>query len=442
MSIAPVATPAFSANHPRGQVSGKLVTAVQLIALGVTIATWTLSASADRTAVSSAVLRRPWPLESLPEIPPPKPVPSLYDDPAMVSDEQLAAVLKKLIPRFSQSQLRPNLIEHALRTWGSEIRFGADDTISGPELATFLTDSAKHLQSWNHRVTPLLVDTGLGVHVRFSEDAAGSVHHDHALAALTESGLPLEAPVFTTSRALQLRDVLQEALRDFRPDERETEWSAMAFTLWLASPEITSWHTAEGRLVTLDLLARRLIRSHKRGGVCLGTHRIYTLMLMLRLNAEHSGKLLQPDTVIATEAYLADIRDRITASQWPDGSWNSNWVDGADCFKLTDAQEKASKRVIATGHHLEWLALAPEHLHPPRSQVLKAAEWLVQNVSQTPQQEIDQNFTFYSHVGKALALWRGTSPAEFWSRWVTLHPEDARLEPLAPPANSKPAADH
>lgn len=199
MSIAPVATPVFSANRPRGQVSGKLVTAVQLIALGVTIATWTLSASADRTAVSSAVLRRPWPLESLPEIPPPKPVPSLYDDPAMVSDEQLAAVLKKLIPRFSQSQLRPNLIEHALRTWGSEIRFGADDTISGPELATFLTDSAKHLQSWNHRVTPLLVDTGLGVHVRFSEDAAGSVHHDHALAALTESGLPLEAPVFTTS---------------------------------------------------------------------------------------------------------------------------------------------------------------------------------------------------------------------------------------------------
>jgi len=442
MSIAPVATPAFSATRPRRQVSGKLVTAVQLIALGVTVAAWTLSASADRTAVSSAVLRRPWPLESLPEIPPPRPVPSLYDEPSVVSDEQLAAVLKKLIPRFSQSQLRPNLIEHALRTWGSEIRFGAEDTISGPELATFLTDSAKHLQSWNHRVTPLLVDTGLGVHVRFSEDAAGSVHHDHALAALTESGLPLEAPVFTTARALQLRDVLQEALRDFRPDERETEWSAMAFTLWLASPEITSWHTAQGRLVTLDLLARRLIRSHKRGGVCLGTHRIYTLMLMLRLNHEHSGKLLQPDTVTAAETYLADIRDRITASQWPDGSWNSNWVDGAACFKLSDPQEKASKRVIATGHHLEWLALAPEHLHPPRSQVLKAAEWLVQNVSQTPQHEIDQNFTFYSHVGKALALWRKTSPAEFWTRWITLHPEAATLEPLAPPTNSKPPADH
>lgn len=422
----------LSATRPRRAVSGRFVGVVQVIVLGITVAAWTLSAAEDRTAVASAVLRRPWPLEKLPEIAAPRPVASLYDDPAIVSDEQLAGVLKKLIPRFSQSQLRPNLIEHALRTWGSEIRFSGEDTISGPDLAAFLTDTAKHLQSWNHRVTPLLVDTGLGVHVRFSEDAAGSVHHDHALAALTEAGLPLGTPVFTTARALQLRDVLQEALRDFRPDERETEWSAMAFTLWLAEPRITSWHNAQGRLVTLDLLARRLIRSHKRGGVCLGTHRIYTLMLMLRLNEEHGGKLLEAETAAAAEAYLADIRDRITASQWPDGSWNSNWVDGADCFRLTDSQEKASKRVIATGHHLEWLALAPERLHPPREQVLKAASWLVQNVSQTPQEEIDRNFTFYSHVGKALALWRKTSPAEFWNRWTALHPEDARLEPRTP----------
>lgn len=431
-----------SAPRPHRGVSATVFATVQLLVVGITATAWALSAAADRTAVTAALLRRPWPLETLPEIPPPRPVPSLYDDPAIVSDEQLAAVLKKLIPRFSQSQLRPNLIEHALRTWGSEIQFNADDTISGPDLAAFLTDSAKHLQSWNHRVTPLLVDTGLGVHVRFSEDAAGSVHHDHALAALTEAGLPLSTPVFTTVRALQLRDVLQEALRDYRPDERETEWSAMAFTLWLAGPEITSWHTAQGRLVTLDLLARRLIRSHKRGGVCLGTHRIYTLMLMLRLNDEHSGKLLHPDTVTAAEAWLADIRDRITASQWPDGSWNSNWVDGSDCFRLTDPQEKPSKRVIATGHHLEWLALAPEHLHPPRQQVLQAAEWLVQNVAQTPQQEIDQNFTFYSHVGKALALWRKTSPAEFWTRWISQHPEDARLEPRAPAQGSVNATDH
>jgi hypothetical protein len=66
----------------------------------------------------------------------------------------------------------------------------------------------------------------------------------------------------------------------------------------------------------------------------------------------------------------------------------------------------------------------------------------VQNVAQTPQQEIDQNFTFYSHVGKALALWRKTSPAEFWTRWISQHPEDARLEPQAPAQGAGNAADH
>ena len=419
-------------------ISPKLLCSIQLLSLTIAAASWSFSSAEDRTAVKSAVLKQPWPLESLPDIPPPKPVPSLYDDPSLVSDEQLAAVLKKLIPRFSQTQLRPNLIEHALRTWGSQIQFQGEDTIQGADLANFLTDSARHLQSWNHRAQPLLVDTGLGVHVRFSEDAAGSVHHDHALAALTEAQLPLSAPVFTTARSLQLRDILQEALRDFRPDERETEWSALAFALWLAQPEITTWHNAQGRTITLDLLARRIIRSHKRGGVCLGTHRAYTLILMLRLNTDHNGKLLQNETVAAAEQYLADVRDLIIASQWPDGSWNSNWFDGTDCFKLADPQEKISKRVIATGHHLEWLALAPEHLHPPREQLHKAAAWLIENVAQSSHEHIDQNFTFYSHVGKALALWRQSSPAEFWTRWTTLHPEDAKLEPR-PKSTTRPA---
>ena len=59
-----------------------------------------------------------------------------------------------------------------------------------------------------------------------------------------------------------------------------------------------------------------------------------------------------------------------------------------------------SKRVIATGHHLEWLSIAPIELHPPRGQILKAADWLIANVEKTPQDEIDANYTFYSHVGK------------------------------------------
>ena len=365
-------------------------------------------------------------------------VASLYDDPEVVSDEELAAVLKKIVPRFSRSHLRPNLVEHALRTWGSEITFSNPDAISGPQLKDFLTDNAKYIESWGNAVSPLLQDTEDGIHVRWGEDASSSVHHDHTLAALTEAGLSLDSAVFTTARALQVRNVLEEALRDFHLDERETEWSAMSFALWLAPQQTSAWHNGEGRRITFDMLAERLMRNHKRDGVCLGTHRVYSLMLLVRLNEQHGGQLISATTTTHIMAYLSQCRDLIIASQSPDGSWPANWTDGADAMIKADPKEKPSRRVIATGHHLEWLSIAPSELHPPREQILKAADWLVKNTTELPQSEIDQNYTFYSHIGKALAMWRQTSPADFWTHWRITHVDCEQFED-APTKHSEPA---
>jgi len=352
-----------------------------------------------------------------------------YDDAEVVSDEELGAVLKKIVPRFSRSHLRPNLVEHALRTWGSEVVFKNPDAISGPQMKDFLTDSAKYMESWGQDNPPLMELTAEGIHVRWGGDPSSSVHHDHTLAALTEAGLALDAPVFTNVRALQVRNVLAEALRDFHLDERETEWSAMSFALWMAPQKTSVWHNGEGRQITFDMVAERLMRNHKRDGVCLGTHRVYSLMLMIRLNEQYGGTLITPQTVSEIMAYLQTVRDMIIASQSADGSWPTNWTDGAEAETKADPKEKAHKRVIATGHHLEWLSIAPLELHPPREQILKAADWLVQNVKETPQAEIDQNYTFYSHVGKALAMWRRTSPAEFWTAWRETHPDCEIFEP-------------
>ncbi len=407
----------------RKAISFKSLCGVQLAFAGAFAASWFALSPVQQNEVVARTLHRPYPLDislQIPSIEDPAP---LYDDPEVVTDEELAMVLHKIIPRFSRSHLRPNLIEHALRTWGSRIEFQNKDAISGPVMASFLTDSAKHLESWGKNSEPLMVETETGVYVRWAEDSSASVHHDHTLAALTEAGLPLDFPVYTGNRSLQVRDVLSEALRDFQLDERETEWSAMSFALWLAPKEETSWHNGEGRRITFDMLAERLMRNHKRDGVCLGTHRVYSLMLMLRLNEQHQSKLLTAETVTAITIYLSEVRDLITASQWPDGSWNSNWADGAEYQKNTAPDEKISKRVIATGHQLEWLSIAPKELHPPREQILKAADWLIKNVQETPQSEIDQNYTFYSHVGKALAMWRKTSPENFWTEWRKSHPD-------------------
>ncbi|MEJ7595374.1 MAG: hypothetical protein WKF77_27970 [Planctomycetaceae bacterium] len=396
---------------------------IQLVFSGAFAASWFLLPVSQRQEVIAHISHKPYQLDVVPTSEKATTVESLYDDAEVVSDEELAAVLKKILPRFSRDHLRPNLVEHALRTWGSEIEFANPDIISGPQMKEFLTDMAKFVDSWGKNATPLMVANDDGIHVRYAEDRSGSVHHDHTLAALTEAGLSLDDSVFTTARKMHVRNILIEALRDFQLDERETEWSVMSFALWLAPQKSTTWHNGEGRQITFDMLAERLMRNHKRDGVCLGTHRVYSLMLLVRLDDQNGGKLITTETRGQIMEYLMSVRDLIAASQRPDGSWTSNWTDGAESEAKADLSAPLSKRVIATGHHLEWLSIAPIELHPPREQILKAADWLVANVEKTPQDEVDTNYTFYSHVGKALAMWRHTSPASFWTQWRTSHPD-------------------
>ena len=361
----------------------------------------------------------------------------LYDDPEVVSDEELAAVLKQIRPRFPANELRPNHIEHALRTWGIDATFDDPEVMSGVEMRDFLIDHGKYLASWGDETQPLLLDRPEGVAIRWGREKGASVHHDHWLACLSEAGIPLGERVFTATRAMTIHDVVQEALRDFRYDERETEWSAMAFGLWL--PPTKTWKCGDGRDMSFDMLARRQLRGHKRFGVCGGTHRVYSMMLLLRLDDDFDI-LSQP---VQDEVYdfLTNVRDLISASQYDDGHWSSDWTAGAEALKSPDDEEEKWK-VITTGHHLEWLAIAPEELHPPREKILQAADWIIKHTIEQTQEGIRRNYTFYSHVGNALALWRGTRAADFWRQWQKTHPfEDEQRDEKAGAADTDENAE-
>lgn len=343
----------------------------------------------------------------------------LYDDPNVVSDDELQRVLARLRPKFADARRHPNVVEHALRTWGVEATFNDPEIMSGEEMRDFLLDHGKFLESWGKETPPLLQDQGSGIAIRWGRADGASVHHDHLLACLTEAGVGLDQPVYTpASRNRRFEDVLQEALRDIRLDERETEWSAMAFALWL--PPQTTWKTAEGRELSFDLLAERLMRPHLRFGVCLGTHRVYSLMLMLRIDDQfleqgHSQGILSPAMRERVYAHLLKVRDLISVSQFDDGRWPADWYRGAEAVTKPSTAE-LSRSVIATGHHLEWLAIAPLELHPPREQIEKAADWVIANILSQSDEDLLRQYTFYSHIGNALALWRKTHPAEFWAR--------------------------
>lgn len=342
----------------------------------------------------------------------------LYNRPDLVSDEQLAAVLRQVRPPFARTQMKPNHVEHALRAWGVRAEFQDPEIVSGREMMEFLTDHAKYIASWGEAVRPLLLERPTGVAIRWEKEQNASFHHDHWLACLTEAGAPLNTPVYGPSRVNHtLADVLQEALRDFRLDERETEWTAMAFGLWISPTR--SWRGGEGRDYSFDLLVDRLRRGQKQTGVCAGTHRVYSLMLLVRLDDEFN--ILSDAARQDAWDYLSTVRDAINASQLPDGHWPSNWPDGARAVEQP-IEEDLYKQVIATGHHLEWLSIAPPELHPDAEKVQRAMNWVIETTVSRPHEEIKQNYTFFSHVGAALANWRQVHPADFWIDWERSHP--------------------
>lgn len=337
----------------------------------------------------------------------------LYDRPEMVSDEELAGVLAKLLPRFSHVETKPNFVEHALRIWSIDATFNDADAISGQQMMEYLINHASYIQAWSNKRVALLEDRPSGVGVKWGRDLGASVHHDHLLACLSEAGVPLDQPVYTPGRRqMMFRDVLMEAMRDFELDERETEWTALGFGLWL--PPDKMWVGAEGREYSFDLLAKRLLRGELEKGVCSGTHRIYSLMVLLRLNDEYG--ILTEEVATLVYRHLEHVRDLITQSQFDDGHWPSNWKDGQAAVERPKADE-LKDQVIATGHHLEWLAIAPQELHPPRELLEKAARWCIENTVHKSDAEILGMYTFYSHVGNALAMWRQQRPSDFWREW-------------------------
>jgi hypothetical protein len=362
----------------------------------------------------------------------------LYDDPEVVSDEDLAAVLRQVHPRFAAEKIKPNFVEHALRIWSVDAEFRDPHCMSGRKMLDFLVNNGHYIASWGDKIKPLLQEQETGVSIRWGKEEGASVHHDHWLACLSEAGVALNEPVYTPSqRQKSINDVLQQALRDFRLDERETEWSVLAYGLWL--PPQGRWTNNEGREITFDMLAERLIRGALNQGVCHGTHRLYSLMVLVRLDDESQGKLLRKETRQNIMAHLSRIRDIIATCQFPDGHWASNWPDGVESVnKPIDDPEY--RKVIATGHHLEWLAIAPPELHPPREQIHRAAKWLVTTTKKLTPAEILEKYTFFSHVGNALALWRKTHPAPFWHEWEASHPQEGlHTAPPTEPAKADAA---
>lgn len=334
-----------------------------------------------------------------------------YDVPQIATDEQLLAVLERLKP---QAGPETNQLIHALRLWGPAAEFG-DDSLSGQAMLAFCLDDRQFCSLAGGETPPLVQVSTAGARVRSyrpGDDFArsGSLHPDDLLATLAESGVPLDTEVTTRDGATSVRALLETALRRYHVDQFEHEWTAICYARYLFPTD--RWTNDYGQSVRMETLVRRLMDEDLWRGVCLGTHRLEALVVLLRADEQAGG--LTPRLRQQIIEHLTQVSRRLVQSQHTTGYWNQHWHEQTD--PATRESGTRAEQILATGHHLEWLALAPPEVLPPREVLVRAGQWLVRAIQEVDEETLRVEYGPFTHAGRALCLWRGRSPWEVWQQ--------------------------
>ena len=345
----------------------------------------------------------------------------LHDFPQVVTDQQLIRTLERLRVRRTRQPAKINHVDHALRMWGHAVEFGDSEFMDGPEMLSVLVDDRELRKAWGDNVRPLMLQSATGVRVRTQEGSATSSHVDHTLATLTEIGLPLTFRVHTRSGPFQLINLVHRAIRAFSLNQPEYEWTALVLGMYSRGP--VSFYSRDGQLVDFDRLAQRMMRESLGQGVCYGGHRLFTLTMLLRIDREHH-LLFSESTRANIEHHLSQATTRLFETQHQTGYWDAAWPG----YKLNVKKElwEQGARLVATGHALEWWAMLPDQkLMPPRETIVRAGQWLVREIEKLQDSNIKKNYTFLTHAGRALSLWRAEMPAQSWRRLSKTHEKNA-----------------
>lgn len=344
---------------------------------------------------------RPWTIESA------------QHEPRIVTDEQLFAVLDRVKP-----PRRPSLTNsyvHALRLWGPKADFGDPAVPSGSELQDYFLDDRTFRQVAGDAAPPLFYQDIDGVNVRSYDDrpdhrASSSHHADDLLATFAEIGLPLDTPLKMRDGETSIADLLQASMQRFHLDRLEYEWSTIVYARYLFP--LKHWRNSNGEKMSLQNMVEELVSHPLNAGPCNGLHRLEALAVLYR--ADEQCHELPPLTRAKMIAYMKLVSDRLVLAQTSEGYWNRRWPLGEEA--IADSSATLYDKILVTGHHLEWLALAPDEVQPPRETIVRAGQWLARTLIEMDEQAIVEAYGPYSHAARALCLWRQVEPYEAWRR--------------------------
>lgn len=249
----------------------------------------------------------------------------------------------------------------------------------------------------------------------------GEWHPGQVLSALAECGVPLTQDLVTISdRTITVSDLVEDCAQSFSFDE-DIEWRSVALAVY--RPHITSWTTRAGEDVSFDRITKELLRrTRTQGGLtsCWGTHAFYTLAVFLSVDGSvpiWRDRSLKADVT----ASLMNASDNLASTQRNDGAWDEHWsLPG-----MTRSVLSTEQRLLVTGHHLEWLAMAPSECRPSAVVLEAAGEFVASEVAQRSLEQRLKQICACSHGLRAFVL--GMNPSTL--------PDEHQQRARAPPAD-------
>lgn len=374
-------------------------------------------------------------------------IPPLYDESRLCTNQQLAEVLDRVKPPGAPANT--NNMVHALRLWGKNADFGDPTIPTGQEMLGYFLDDAI-FQQWAGKETPPLFIVGEdGIQPRIFDDGGryrttSSYHPDDLLATLAESGVSLDTPMHLRGSEETVADLLDSSMRRFYLDRLEYEWSTISYVRYLYP--LKQWRNKYGERISVDALIKELMEKAPEAGPCDGLHRLEAMVLLYRVDAaaQAAGKksILSKKDRGRMLGYMKRVSELLVAAQSPEGYWTRQWSKGvppgdvkdepvakAAEAGITKSEQKTATnptvdpkaqtaalhdRLLVTGHQLEWLALAPEQVQPPRENIVRAGQWITRTLLEIDQRELLETYGPYSHASRALCLWRSVEPMEAW----------------------------
>jgi hypothetical protein len=299
-----------------------------------------------------------------------------------------------------------------LKLWGAHSNF-TDEMVGHSRSGAFTVETLLSDKACIANTTPggmsFLLDSPYGIRVveqgsLDSDETRGEGHFGQLLKALAEGDVPSAHAVTTASgRVGTIADLFQDAVLRFS-FARELEFITCDLVYWLPLGQRT-WTNEYGSDVSFDDLMKELLARPYGKGACGGCHLPYAIVLILRL--DEVSPVLSPSRRQEAISWLEGLAWHLETHQSSYGGWDRGWPGETPVRFMWG--DPVLDRLTVTGHHLEWMALAPPQVLPSREVIRRAVNTIASDVAalnRIPGRSF-KTLLPVAHAGRALVLLHG-----------------------------------